>query len=219
MNKTNQKILNSAPGIITEIEKIIKKENWKKGSKILDCACGNGLLTDYLCKKGFKCIGVDIKDLRISKKIHFKRQNLNEKFKFKDDSFDYVISIETIEHLENPRHFFREIRRILKKKGRFILTTPNNENWFSKFYFFLFNVFPFFRKHYYIKTGHITPLFYFIIKEIVNENNFIIKKISFNRSILPFLMHKFPNFTKKIDILPKNFFFGEIAIFTMELKK
>jgi 2-polyprenyl-3-methyl-5-hydroxy-6-metoxy-1,4-benzoquinol methylase len=43
-------------------------------------------------------------------------------------TFDLVVSIETIEHLENPRAVMREWRRLLKPGGRLIFTMPNNEN-------------------------------------------------------------------------------------------
>jgi SAM-dependent methyltransferase len=40
------------------------------------------------------------------------------------ENVDYV-SLEVIEHLENPRKFVREIARILKVNGRCLITTPN----------------------------------------------------------------------------------------------
>lgn len=42
-----------------------------------------------------------------------------------DGSGDVVVSIETIEHLENPRAFMRELARIVRPGGTVIVTTPN----------------------------------------------------------------------------------------------
>jgi SAM-dependent methyltransferase len=39
--------------------------------------------------------------------------------------FGLVVSTETIEHLENPFHFIRELSRVTKPNGVIIITTPN----------------------------------------------------------------------------------------------
>lgn len=47
-------------------------------------------------------------------------------FPFTDKSFDVVLASEIIEHLPfNPYHMLREAFRVLKPKGRIILSTPN----------------------------------------------------------------------------------------------
>lgn len=42
-----------------------------------------------------------------------------------DNSFDYVISFQVIEHIKNDKLFVEEIFRVLKDGGKFIVTTPN----------------------------------------------------------------------------------------------
>lgn len=42
-----------------------------------------------------------------------------------DNSFDFVISFQVIEHIQDDRLFLREINRVLKPGGKFIVTTPN----------------------------------------------------------------------------------------------
>ena len=44
-----------------------------------------------------------------------------------DDTFDFVISFQVIEHIEDDKEFVREIYRVLKPGGKFILTTPNKK--------------------------------------------------------------------------------------------
>ena len=44
---------------------------------------------------------------------------------FEEESFDYVISFQVIEHIERDAEFVREIHRVLRKGGRFIVTTPH----------------------------------------------------------------------------------------------
>jgi SAM-dependent methyltransferase len=50
---------------------------------------------------------------------------MGEKLPFPDGAFDYVVSIEGIEHTENPFRFLRECARVLKTGGTMFLTTPN----------------------------------------------------------------------------------------------
>jgi ubiquinone/menaquinone biosynthesis C-methylase UbiE len=45
-----------------------------------------------------------------------------------DNSFDVVISCETIEHLPDPKRAIRELARILRPGGKLFLTTPNYLN-------------------------------------------------------------------------------------------
>ena len=42
-----------------------------------------------------------------------------------DQSFDLAYSVEVLEHLEDQFLFFREVHRVLRPGGRFVLTTPN----------------------------------------------------------------------------------------------
>ena len=44
---------------------------------------------------------------------------------FADESFDYVVSFQVIEHIKRDREFVREVHRVLKKGGKFIVSTPN----------------------------------------------------------------------------------------------
>lgn len=44
---------------------------------------------------------------------------------FADESFDCVVSFQVIEHIKRDKAFVSEVRRVLKKGGRFIVSTPN----------------------------------------------------------------------------------------------
>jgi len=49
-----------------------------------------------------------------------------------DESADVVFLCEVIEHLYNPDLVMRECRRVLKKGGFIVLTTPNLTSWFNR---------------------------------------------------------------------------------------
>lgn len=44
---------------------------------------------------------------------------------YADNQFDYVVSFQVIEHIEDDQAFVREISRVLKPGGTLIMTTPN----------------------------------------------------------------------------------------------
>ena len=44
---------------------------------------------------------------------------------FADASFDYVVSFQVIEHIAKDKEFVREVHRVLKPGGKFIVSTPN----------------------------------------------------------------------------------------------
>lgn len=44
---------------------------------------------------------------------------------FEDEQFDNVISFQVIEHIKRDRDFVREVSRVLRKGGSFIVSTPN----------------------------------------------------------------------------------------------
>ena len=106
-----------------------------KGKVVLDIACGSGYGADLLAKaEAKKVIGVDISEEAINycrekypdKKLEFLVGSV-EKIPLADKSVDIVVSFETIEHVNEKvqEKFLDEARRVLKKNGKFIISTPN----------------------------------------------------------------------------------------------
>lgn len=101
---------------------------------VLDVACGVGYGSSYLRHVGAKMvIGGDIsKDhLDYAKKHYLYGRGITfvcldaMELPFSDKCFDVVVAMETIEHLENYRKFLSECKRVLKKGGKFVCSTPN----------------------------------------------------------------------------------------------
>ena len=93
---------------------------------ILDAPCGEGVLASMLQEKRIKVRAVDIDSTAASLLGNaFQIADLNQKLPFPDRTFDVVVSVEGIEHFENPHLFLREVNRVLKDDGTLILTTPN----------------------------------------------------------------------------------------------
>jgi len=55
-------------------------------------------------------------------------QGGGEHLPFADASFDMVVSVWVLEHLETPENVFAEIARVLKPGGHFVFLTPNLRN-------------------------------------------------------------------------------------------
>ena len=93
---------------------------------VLDAPCGEGVLAFMLQEKGITVRAFDIESTAASHLgDSFQTADLNQTLPITDKTFDLVVSVEGVEHLENPHLFLREVNRVLKHDGWLILTTPN----------------------------------------------------------------------------------------------
>lgn len=104
----------------------------------LDLGCGDGYWSEKLKSLGYHTISVDMK--RSYPNIDSDKPyqdmipiNLNQKLSFPDASFDLIWCSEVIEHLENYQQTIKEIQRLLKPGGIYIITTPNSFFWLHYF--------------------------------------------------------------------------------------
>jgi 2-polyprenyl-3-methyl-5-hydroxy-6-metoxy-1,4-benzoquinol methylase len=103
--------------------------------QVLDFGSGLGCNLDSLKKFAKKIIACDVnkKALNKSKQKHgFKNISYilfnGTKLSFKDKTFDLVIATEVFEHIPNYKEIMKEIERVVKNKGFFIISTPNYFN-------------------------------------------------------------------------------------------
>lgn len=105
---------------------------------ILDVGCGRGKFMEdvvtyrkklrLLRGKVSKVIGLDVDPsaLRNTSIDELRLLNHpNEKWPIDDNSIDLIVSDWTLEHVENPDHFFKEISRVLKPGGYLCIRTTN----------------------------------------------------------------------------------------------
>lgn len=117
------------PEVASRLEKTL---NLVEGEEILDVGCGVGTFAYRISKKAKHVIGIDIlptsieiaKDFFKSDNLEFKVADLFEE-RFPDNSFDCILFLETIEHVDSPVAFIKEFHRILKPNGCLIVSTPN----------------------------------------------------------------------------------------------
>ncbi|PIN90886.1 hypothetical protein COU60_00900 [Candidatus Pacearchaeota archaeon CG10_big_fil_rev_8_21_14_0_10_34_76] len=103
-----------------------------KGAKILDLGSGAGQVANFLSTKGYVVTGVDISPLFVreankAKKAKFRVMDVTH-LDFPKNSFDVVISAETIEHVLEPRKMLFEINKVLRPRGLLFLRYPNRQN-------------------------------------------------------------------------------------------
>lgn len=100
----------------------IKKYSSLLSGKILDVGCGTKPYEHYF--KGTEYVGLEI-DTTINKAV--KKADFfydGSVFPFKDNEFDSLITNQVLEHVFNPNEFLKEINRVLKPGGKFLVTVP-----------------------------------------------------------------------------------------------
>jgi ubiquinone/menaquinone biosynthesis C-methylase UbiE len=103
------------------------------GEKLLDIGCGGGDFIFMVRNKFRECYGVDVSAQRIEKakelpdqeKFHFFECDVDEGLCFPDNFFDAVTCIAVLEHVFNPPNLVKEIHRVLKPGGIFLVQVPN----------------------------------------------------------------------------------------------
>lgn len=102
------------------------------GKDVLDIACGEGYGSAMLAGVAESVVGVDIDEATIERArasyaasgVEFEPGDCVS-IPYQKDSFDVVVSFETIEHIEDQTRFLREVRRVLRPGGLFICSTPD----------------------------------------------------------------------------------------------
>lgn len=138
--KTQGKVFDKVQEDIPRIANLFKKKGVKK---ILDLGCGSGRHLVYLAKRGFDVYGFDISEygIKITKewlrkeklRASFKIGDIYKKLPYKDNFFDAIIVIQTINHgrIGSIRKLIKEMERILRPKGLIFITARRRrlKNW------------------------------------------------------------------------------------------
>jgi len=114
-------------------------QNIPLNARIIDVGCGNGSFLRDLKARGYQnlfgCDWIDQKSSDFSYTVvDLNQDGLKH---YSNQSFDCVLCSDVIEHLENPAHFLRELKRISVANGEIFLTFPNCANIFERLIFLL----------------------------------------------------------------------------------
>ena len=116
------------------------------GKRVLEIACGRGGFSCVLASRGAAMFGADFSGaaLNIARQrnaggkaapVAFAQADAQQ-LPYPDESFDIVVSCETIEHLPDPAEGVREMARVCRTNGLLYLTTPNYLNAMGLYYLY-----------------------------------------------------------------------------------
>lgn len=196
------------------------------GLKVCDLPCGAGLFSARLAQLGMDVTAVDIETVE---PFQFDRTRLtladaNQKLPFADGEFDAMVSIEGIEHLENPSFFLRECSRVVKPGGHVFLSTPNVDSYRSRRSAF-FHGFP---KYFQPKTAerkdawHLHPIDMTFVRGALRKTDLRVVDLAVNQmsgknllreALRPILTRKLP--PEMRGHIP---FYGEVMIYVLQKK-
>ena len=105
-----------------------------QGKRVLDISCGEGYGTALMRREGAaRVTGADI-DMAIIERarrvygdegLSFEVADARTTLPFEDQSFDVVVSFETIEHIAEQEGFTAELARVLTPEGILVISTPD----------------------------------------------------------------------------------------------
>jgi len=122
-----------------------------EGKNILEIGCGNGVQAHYILNNyspaSITAIDLNLSNLEIArietqkkgiKNISFHIDDAQKLSTIESNSMDYIINIESAFHYPDKPSFFREIARVLKPGGTYliadILTTPRKRNALGRYW-------------------------------------------------------------------------------------
>jgi malonyl-CoA O-methyltransferase len=103
-----------------------------RGLAIVDLGCGTGRHTLRLAERGAHVTGIDFssgmlekareKTAHLDVNPELVVHDISTRLPFEDASFDRVLSALVLDHIENLAGFFSEMQRIVKPRGRVVVT-------------------------------------------------------------------------------------------------
>lgn len=112
---------------------IVENVKLKSNSTILEIGCGLGGIISYFHDKGYNAKGIDLKEADINfgkrKGLNLERNTI-ENLK-KDEKFDLIILMRSLEHIHQPKLFLELVRRKLNENGILFVSVPSLDSLFQ----------------------------------------------------------------------------------------
>lgn len=182
-------------------------------ANVLDLGAGRGDLSERLLTRGHDVVAVERHTDQFRAKVPLIDADLNARWPFDDARFDIAMAVEILEHLENPRGFFRELSRVLKPGGIAVVSTPNLTSLMSRAMFVAVGQWDLFFNHPWRLRdpysehvqGHITPLPAWLLRHHARDAGFAVDAFAYSRAWLP-------GVPWQLNPLPRTAAFGRILL-------
>lgn len=194
------------------------------GLSVCDVPCGAGAFSAILAELGMRVTALDLEAVEPFRFDEGKRilADANVGLPFGGEQFDVLVSIEGIEHLENPSYFLRECARVVKSGGWVFLSTPNVDSFRSRKYAFFRGYHRFFGPLTDVGKDacHLLPIDMVFLRgaakkanlEIVDVTvNRVVEKTLFKELLRPMLVRKLPE-----SMRGKIPFYGDVVIYALK---
>jgi 2-polyprenyl-3-methyl-5-hydroxy-6-metoxy-1,4-benzoquinol methylase len=175
--------INTSKNTHEKVFDLISKETNKA---IVDIPSGSGAFVQRLKDSGYKnIIAIDIENILEIEHDNFVEGDMTKTLPINDKSCDVVVCIDGIEHISKQFDFVREVNRILKNNGEFIISTPNISSlrsrwkWFTTGHHHKCNS-PLNEKHP-NPLHHIGMISFPEIRYLLHTNGFKISEVTTNR--------------------------------------
>jgi 2-polyprenyl-3-methyl-5-hydroxy-6-metoxy-1,4-benzoquinol methylase len=158
----------SSPAIYQMVSEALTSRH-AHGEVFFDIGCGTGNMFSWVRNLFRRYVGVDtVRYDGFPIEAEFVPANLDSgQLPLYENGADVVAAVETIEHLENPRAFVRELTRLTRPGGWIVVTTPNQISLLSKATLLVKNQFNAFQNGSY--PAHLTALLEVDLRRIANE--------------------------------------------------
>jgi ubiquinone/menaquinone biosynthesis C-methylase UbiE len=111
--------------------------NLEKGAKVLELGFGAGQMAKRMLDQGYEYYGIDISQVLAGaasdrceeyvkkESAHFMVGSIEKDFNLESEMFDAVLVCGALQYLGKPQNCFKEVSRVLKNNGSFIVCQAN----------------------------------------------------------------------------------------------
>lgn len=135
MKQEEELLENAGENTHNVVEQLVLEE--KEHQHILDIPCGEGAFVKRLQDRKITVSAADCQNIMKCQGAPFKVADMNKDLPYSDNTFDGVVCIDGLEHIERQFDFIRECRRVVKPGGFLIISTPNISSLRSRWRFLL----------------------------------------------------------------------------------